>query len=90
MEKLKTFIKREIVILLGGALITGLVLALCKVFNHIALELYGEGSLQYIIGVQIETFLYILCMMLILVLTFINVIFITASSIDDIVSKDIK
>lgn len=90
MEKLKDFIKREVVILLGGAVITGLVLALCKIFNHIALELYGEGSLPYIIGVQTETFLYILCTMLILGLTFVNVIIIIGLVLHDIIDKDIK
>lgn len=90
MEKLKTFIKREIVILLCGSLITCLVLILCKILNHISLELYGEGSLPYIIGVQTETFLYILCIMLILGMTFVNIILLIASAINNIVEKEIR
>lgn len=88
MEKLKNFIKREIVILLCGPLITCLVLVLCKILNHISLELYGEGSLPYIMGVQAETFLYTLCIMLILGLTFVNIFYLIASAI--IVEKEIR
>jgi hypothetical protein len=88
MEKLKTFIKREIIILLCGSLITCLVLILCKILNHISLELYGEGSLPYIMGVQAETFLYTLCIMLILGLTFVNIFLLIVSAI--IVEKEIR
>jgi len=88
MEKLKNFIKREIVILLCGSLITCLVLILCKILNHISLELYGEGSLPYIMGVQAETFLYTLCIMLILGLTFVNIFLLIVSAI--IVEKEIR
>lgn len=90
MEKLKTFIKREIVILLCGSLITCLILILCKILNHISLELYGEGSLPYIIGVQAETFLYTLCIMLILGITFVNIFLLIASAVTDIVEKENK
>lgn len=88
MEKLKSFIKREIVILLCGSLITCLILVLCKILNHISLELYGEGSLPYIMGVQAETFLYTLCIMLILGLTFVNIFLLIVSAI--IVEKEIR
>jgi hypothetical protein len=88
MEKLKTFIKREIIILLCGSLITCLVLILCKILNHISLELYGEGSLPYIMGVQAETFLYTLCIMLILGITFVNIFLLIVSAI--IVEKEIR
>ena len=88
MEKLKNFIKREIVILLCGSLITCLILVLCKILNHISLELYGEGSLPYIMGVQAETFLYTLCIMLILGLTFVNIFLLIVSAI--IVEKEIR
>jgi len=88
MEKLKAFIKREIVILLCGSLITCLILVLCKILNHISLELYGEGSLPYIMGVQAETFLYTLCIMLILGLTFVNIFLLIVSAI--IVEKEIR
>ena len=90
MEKLKTFIKREIVILLCGSLITCLILILCKILNHISLELYGEGSLPYIMGVQAETFLYTLCIMLILGITFVNIFLLIASAVTDIVEKENK
>lgn len=90
MEKLKNFIKREIVILLCGSLITCLILVLCKILNHISLELYGEGSLPYIMGVQAETFLYTLCIMLILGITFVNIFLLIASAVTDIVEKENK
>lgn len=90
MEKLKTFIKRKIVILLCGSLITCLILILCKILNHISLELYGEGSLPYIIGIQAETFLYTLCIMLILGITFVNIFLLIASAVTDIVEKENK
>lgn len=47
-----------------------------------------EGSLPYIMGVQAETFLYTLCIMLILGLTFVNIFLLIASAI--IVEKEIR
>lgn len=90
MERLKTFIKREAAILLCGSVITGFILVLCKVFAHISLELYGEGSLQYVFDVQAETFLYIFCMMMIFALTFINIANLIGKVILDIISKEVK
>lgn len=90
MERLKTFIKREAVILLCGSVITGFILVLCKVFAHISLELYGEGSLQYVFDIQAETFLYIFCMMMIFALTFINIANLIGKVILDIIAKEVK
>lgn len=90
MEKIKTCIKREAVILLCGLVITGFVLALCRIFKHISLELYGEGSLQYIFGVEAETFLYIFCMMMIFALTFINIVNLIGRAILDIIDQEVK
>lgn len=88
MERLKTFIKREAAILLCGSVITGFILVLCKVFAHISLELYGEGSLQYVFDIQAETFLYIFCMMMIFALTFINITNLISRVILDAIAKE--
>lgn len=88
MERLKTFIKREAAILLCGSVITGFILVLCKVFAHISLELYGEGSLQYVFDIQAETFLYIFCMMMIFALTFINIANLIGRVILDAIAKE--
>lgn len=90
MERLKTFIKREAAILLCGSVITGFILVLCKIFAHISLELYGEGSLQYIFCTQSETFLYIFCMMMIFALTFINIIGLIGGVIRDAIEQETK
>lgn len=90
MEKIKTCIKREAVILFCGLVITGFVLALCRILKHISLELYGEGSLQYIFGVEAETFLYIFCMMMIFALTFINIVSLIGKAILEVIDKEVK
>ena len=90
MEKIKTCIKREAIILFCGLVITGFVLALCRILKHISLELYGEGSLQYIFGVEAETFLYIFCMMMIFALTFINIVSLIGKAILEVIDKEVK
>ena len=90
MEKIKTCIKREAAILLCGLIITGFVLALCRILKHISLELYGEGSLQYVFGVEAETFLYIFCMMMIFALTFVNILSLISGALLDIINKEVK